>query len=134
MALVPVLAERPVISLIASPTMRCVQTLQPLSQHFGLAIVRSERVGPDGSLFDLLTADPRSLNGTVVCTHGELMEPLLEELRRRQTPILTERDDPDWLLSKGSAWHLTFDDRQFTGLRHEAPMPLPDCAVHASSE
>ena len=134
-ALASALDDVSVTRLMASPTRRCVQTLQPLSAHVGLDIDLSARLGPEGSLIDTLENDWTSLLGSVLCTHGELMRPLLGQIRARQTPIVTERDDEDWLLTKGSAWHLELDETgRVVELRHVAPLPLPNCAAHWSSD
>ena len=69
-ALASALDDVSVTRLIASPTRRCVQTLQPLSAHVGLDIDHSPRLGPEGSLIDIVENDWTSLLGSVLCTHG----------------------------------------------------------------
>jgi phosphohistidine phosphatase SixA len=90
-ALAPVLEDLSVRRLIASPTKRCVQTLQPLAAHLELGIERSKRLSPDGSVLDMLDSEWPSLHGSVLCTHGELMRPLLERVRERQVTIVADR-------------------------------------------
>ena len=133
--LAPALDDVSVTRLIASPTRRCVQTLQPLAAHIGLEIEHSPRLGPEGSLIDMLENDWTSLLGSVLCTHGELMRPLLGQIRAQTTPIVAERDDEDWLVTKGSVWQLALDAAgRVVELRHVAPLPLPNCAAHWSSD
>ena len=134
-ALAAVLDAVAVQRLIASPTKRCVQTLQPLAAHLQLEIEHSDRLGPEGSVMDMLHSEWPSLLGSVLCTHGEVMRPLLEHVRRQRVPIVADREDEDWLLTKGSAWHLALDqDGHVIELHHEAPLPLPNCALHWSSD
>jgi phosphohistidine phosphatase SixA len=133
-ALVPLLAGSGVRRLMSSPTMRCTQTLGPLSQRVQLAIEDSDRLGPDGSLVPLLEREWASLAGTVMCTHGEVMLPLLDRVRAQHTRIVGAGLEDEWLLAKGSAWHLSFDgDGRIVELRHEAPLPLPQCGAHPDS-
>lgn len=133
-ALVPLLAGAGVRRLVTSPTVRCTQTLQPLSRQIHVAIERSDLLCPDGSVLDLLEREWASQSGTVICTHGEVMLPLLARVRAQGARIVGERLDDEWLLTKASVWHLTFDEEgRVIELRHEAPLPLPDCGVHADS-
>ena len=83
---------------------------------------------------DMLHSEWASLLGSVR-THGEVMRPLLEHVRRQRVPIVADREDEDWLLTKGSAWHLALEqDGHVVELHHEAPLPLPNCALHWPSE
>jgi phosphohistidine phosphatase SixA len=135
LALAPVLADRPVRRLISSPMRRCRQTLEPLSERLRMEIETSDLLLPDGSIADLLGNDGDTSGDAVVCTHGELMRPLLAHARARQVPIVSQRGDDEWLMMKGSAWHLTFDgDGLLVELRHEAPLPITNCIPHASSD
>ena len=114
---------------------RCTQTLEPLSIRLRQAIETSDQLRPERSVVDLLRAEWSTLDGVVLCTHGELMRPLLAEVTDRNVPIVAQARDEEWLLSKGSAWHVTLDgDGALVELRHEAPLPLLACAAHASSD
>jgi phosphohistidine phosphatase SixA len=135
-ALAPALAGHAVRRLLSSPTARCTQTLQPLAARLGAEVERCDALGPDGSLLPWVAGDGPALAGTVLCTHGELMLPLLVQIRAAGIPVVADRaDDDEWLLSKGSAWRLTFDDHgRIVALHHEAPLPLPECGAHLTSE
>jgi phosphohistidine phosphatase SixA len=134
-ALADTLASASVQYLVASPTKRCIDTLRPLAARLQLDIETTDSVGPGGSIEELI-ADERALpSGTVVCTHGELMRPILEHVQADLIPIRAEHDDDEWLLSKGSAWRLVVDPHgDVTELTHVAPLPLPDCGGHADSD
>ena len=121
--------------LVASPMKRCIDTLAPLAARLKLDIEPTERLGPDGSIEELL-GDERALpSGTVVCTHGELVRPVLKHIQADLVPIHAERDDDEWLLSKGSAWRLVIDpDGDVIEMTHVAPLPLTHCGGHADSD
>ena len=134
-ALADALADTSVRRLVASPTKRCIDTLGPLAACLRLEIELSDELAPGGSIERLVDDRCPSMPGTVLCTHGELMRRLLARLRAEHVPIHAEHGHDDWLLSKGSAWRLTVDaDGDITELSHVAPLPLPDCAAHATSD
>lgn len=103
--------------LCASPTRRCRQTLEPLSGLTGLAVhdLRALAAGGNPSKLAKLLRDlPR---GAVLCTHGEVMEPLLDLLRAGGVTVQGATSD-DELLRKGSLWRL---DRRAATLTWWAP-------------
>lgn len=83
--------------LASSPYVRCVQTLEPLAQALG------QEVEPDAALAE--GADPsRALtllrdSGAVVCTHGDVIEAVLDALRGRGLKV--EGGDG---MKKGAFW------------------------------
>ncbi len=106
-------------ALISSPFVRCVQTLQPLAESRGIAIatddVLTEGAGFEGAL-DLLTNLP---DGSVLCSHGDVIPETIGALARRGCEIVGE---PDW--RKASVWQLRRAD---DGTVHEATAwPPPD--------
>lgn len=88
--------------LISSPYLRCVETLQPLAERIDSAVRADPRLGEDmgfeGAL-ELLTDAP---DGTVVCSHGDVIPATIAALERRGCRILTEAD---W--RKATVWVLT---------------------------
>lgn len=91
-------------SLVSSPSVRCVQTLEPLAVRLGHAIVRdfrlAEGAGFAGAL-ELLTSLP---DGSVLCSHGDVIPETIDALVRRGCKILGE---PEW--RKASVWQLHRD-------------------------
>ena len=57
----------------------------------------------------LAQLDEEALANAVLCTHGEVMRPLLH-LRRRHVAIIGAPGRRGWLLSKGTAWQLDIGD------------------------
>jgi phosphohistidine phosphatase SixA len=114
-------------ALRSSPPQRCVATLEPLGRALGLSVGIDPllRSASGDALVELL-ADPSSA-GTVLCTHGEVMEPALPVLR---TAGVTVDADDHALLLKGAAWRL--DPRPAGGwhLALVVPIPVTTCPHH----
>ncbi len=87
--------------LVSSRYVRCVQTLEPLAERLGLRITDDDRLiegaGFLGAL-DLLDEVP---DGTVLCSHGDVIPETIDALVRRGMEIDTP---PDW--RKASVWEL----------------------------
>jgi phosphohistidine phosphatase SixA len=114
--------------LLSSPTRRCMDTLQPLAVRLGLSIEVDIRLCPQYGhvpLIDIIR-DPLS-DGTVVCSHGEAMKPLLSEFRQQHLSVVGGEPEGRLLL-KGVAWELDVADPP--RLRLHAPVPVGDCPKH----
>ena len=110
--------------LISSPTRRCEQTLQPVAELTGLPITTSVALAPTSSWRDLVgRLDDQTFAGTILCTHGELMRPILRVLRLRGALINRDPASRARLLTKGSAWELTIDadSGDIESFRHVMP-------------
>ncbi len=98
--------------LISSPIVRCVQTLEPLATKLGVAIAvdnaLAEGAGFSGALA-LLSTLP---DGSVLCSHGDVIPETISALTRRGCVVIGE---PDW--RKASVWQLLRGD---DGSVHEA--------------
>lgn len=120
------LADRlaPLVSgdLVSSPSLRCIETLQPLAEHRAehlAGAVRAdhrlaEGMGFEGAL-QLLGELP---DGSVICSHGDVIPDTIDALQRRGCRILTE---PDW--RKASVWVLT---RTVDGITQAEVWPPPE--------
>jgi 8-oxo-dGTP diphosphatase len=90
-ALVEILAPFAINSVLSSPYLRCVQTVQPLAAARGLKVQKTPNLatgrGLDGMLE--LLAEPR-LGDAVLSTHADLVWALVEELVRRRVPMESE--------------------------------------------
>ena len=100
-------------ALLSSPYVRCVQTLEPLAEMSGLTIEiehRLEEYQPLEPMLELLRTAP---NGSVLCTHGDLIPAALDALRNSGTQIRTKPDyrkSTVWLLKRnkhGNIVHAT---------------------------
>ena len=87
--------------LLSSPYLRCVQTLQPLAARLGHDVETDERLAEDTGFtgaIDLLHSAP---DGSVLCSHGDVIPDTIGALQRRGCRI---DGAPDW--RKGSVWAL----------------------------
>jgi phosphohistidine phosphatase SixA len=120
-ALVALLGRR-VTRIVTSPAVRCIQTVTPFAEVLGVDIELWPRIGPDGLSSDLsMCFVDDAFDGAVVCTHGELLQPLAErvDISRLARGQKIKRDT---LLTKGSAWRLHIDPTgNVTKLTHLVP-------------
>ena len=103
-------------AIFSSPLVRCVQTVEPLAEALDLKINKRDWLGVGA---DLREAERRlrKLRGhVVVCTHGELIGPLIRRLAEEDVPL-----DGDLRWPKGSIWHLKTKKQRFVSGRFEQP-------------
>ena len=123
MGLVDTVEETPIRRLVSSPALRCVQTLEPLASHTGSSIETNELLAPDGDARTVLERLRDGLGDAVLCTHGEVMRPLLRHVRRHHVPIIGDPGGRGSLLVKGVLWRLDIaDDGSITELHAFAPI------------
>lgn len=95
--------------LLSSPTVRCVATLEPYARLHRTVVVRRPELLP-GRIADAAALTRRMLAaGGVLCTHGEVIEPLLEAL------AVDRLTAPSGSSAKGSVWVLEQADERVTG-------------------
>lgn len=102
-------ARLPPGRLLASPYVRCVETLQPTADRVGAHIELIDALAeghPWEAVLDLVTGVP---DNTVLCTHGDIIPAVITALERRGTEI---RTTPDW--RKAATWVLERDDGRVT--------------------
>ncbi len=106
-------------TVLSSPSVRCVQTLEPLAKVLGVEVVvdlkLAEGTGFEGAL-ELLATTP---DGTVLCSHGDVIPETIGALERRGCVIVGE---PEW--RKASVWQLHRGDDG--AIREATAWPPPD--------
>jgi phosphohistidine phosphatase SixA len=108
------LGEKPVLRLVSSPAVRCLETLEPLAVALDLPIETTNLLaeGADGeSAVDLLL----SLVGShpiACCTHGDVLFEVVDAISRSGVPLDGPRAVP-----VASTWVLDVDGGQFVGGR-----------------
>ena len=111
------LGDHDIARLVASPFVRCVQTLEPLGKVLGLTVEADERLaegaGAAGAL--AVAAEVRD-TGAVLCSHGDVIPDLLEHLQARGAKL---KDELRW--QKASTWVLTWDGHELTKGRYIPP-------------
>lgn len=116
--LVAQLAGRPIAQILSSPAARCRQTVQPLADQRRLAVRTDAALAVDADVdraVELLLDG--NTDGVVLCTHRELIAPLLARLREHGAPV---NDQVTWL--KGSVWLLETADGAITNATYLPPV------------
>jgi phosphohistidine phosphatase SixA len=105
--------------LVSSPYLRCIETLQPLAARIDGAVRADERLAEDTGFEGALAVLGELPDGSVLCSHGDVIPETIGALQRRGCRIVT---DPDW--RKASVWVITRDpDGEFA---EAAAWPPPD--------
>jgi len=102
-ALVDQFADVTISRVLSSRYLRCRQTVEPLAEHVGLPIEEHSALLETADLEDLWSLIETLIGApgdVVMCTHGNLIGPVIDRLHRRGVPI----DSPDRDCSKGSTW------------------------------
>ncbi len=111
------LADAGVTRLLASPFVRCVQTLEPLADVLGLKVEPDPRLSEgQGSAGPLSVAKEVRDTSAVLCSHGDVIPDLLEALLASGTRI---KDELRW--QKASTWVLTWDGDQLAKGKYLPP-------------
>ena len=88
--------------ILSSPLVRCVETVQPLADVLGL-MVEPHPALAEGALIEDSWALLEALAGdedAVLCSHGDVIPPLLGRLERRGIPV----QGAGHHVAKGSVW------------------------------
>jgi 8-oxo-dGTP diphosphatase len=115
-ALATMLAGEPIDKILSSGYLRCVQTVVPLGASRKLPVepVKELEEGAGGDSVLRLVQKFRGRN-IVLCTHGDVMEELLEGLIAQG---LLQRARAN--MEKGATWVLEEKDGKITGARYLA--------------
>ena len=117
-ALVDVFEPFPISAVYSSPYLRCVQTVQPLAKALKLPLKQTPSLGEGKGLSGAmqLMGDTK-LKRAVLCTHGDIMWELVEELVKRKVARAGEGG-----YDKGATWVVEVDDGSFVKARY---IPAP---------
>jgi 8-oxo-dGTP diphosphatase len=114
------LGDRPMGRVLSSPAERCLQTVEPLAGRLGRVVEPSRALGVDGTgtgVLELLTSP--ALERAVLCTHGEVIGKVFDELQAAGVEL---SDPPRW--PKGSTWILQLDAGHGWQGRYLEPLAL----------
>ena len=104
-------------ALFSSPYIRCMQTLGPLSIATGLMVSPHELLAEGVNFIDTVEWMHGLPDGTVMCSHGDVIPEVISALERRGMEVSGFRDS-----RKGSVWVLDRRDGIFVG-GHAWPPP-----------
>lgn len=95
-----------VTAIYSSPYLRCVQTVEPLARAHKLSVKQSPDLQEGRGVTGLYVFfNDQDLDDVVLCTHGDLVWELVEDLtNRRVLPAFREQFD------KGSTWVVEVED------------------------
>ncbi len=111
------LADAGPTRLLASPFLRCVQTLRPLGDALGIEVGADARLAEGrGAAGALAIAKEVSDTSAVLCSHGDVIPDLLDALLASGTKL---EDELRW--QKASTWVLTWDGDQLATGRYLSP-------------
>jgi 8-oxo-dGTP diphosphatase len=119
--LLPLVAAQPGAVLLSSTYLRCLQTLEPLAARLHSRVLADDRLTEGAGFEGVLEMIETIPNGSVMCSHGDIIPAVMAALERRHTNITSE---PDW--RKGSVWVL---DRRGDHIETATVWPPPDVAV-----
>lgn len=108
--------------VISSPARRCVQTVAPLADRYGLTVEIDAALATDGGkaaleLCHRLAASGHDDDDVVLCTHREVLEVLLPRLARDSGRKLGHRPPG----AKGGAWLLRFHAGRLQKVDYRSP-------------
>jgi 8-oxo-dGTP diphosphatase len=124
--LLPLVVPRPDAILLSSSYLRCLQTLEPLAARLHSRVLADDRLTEGASFEGVLDMIESIPNGSVMCSHGDIIPAVIAALERRHTNITTE---PDW--RKGSVWVL---DRRGSHIETATVWSPPDVASKIQTE
>jgi phosphohistidine phosphatase SixA len=114
------LEDYPVERILCSPTVRCQQTVEPLARDRLLRVEPLAALGVEASAAEVPGVFwDHELRDTVLCTHGETIGRLLEQL---VADGLVFAGSPQW--PKGSTWLLQRHGRRQVRARYFPPLEL----------
>lgn len=79
-------------ALLSSPYLRCVQTLEPLSESIGQPVQIHEALTEGASFENTLALLKSVADNTVLCSHGDVIPAAIDALLRRGLLLTTEPD------------------------------------------
>lgn len=96
-------------AVVSSPSLRCVQTVQPLASVLRVEIGEDERLAEGSDFEGALALIGELPEGSVLCSHGDVIPDTIAALQRRGCQIVGE---PQW--RKAAVWVLRRVDGQIT--------------------
>ena len=119
-ALVPnlleVLGEERRVMVLSSPWVRCCQTVEPLASALGVTLEQSEALGEGMGRKALDLLSELTEQTAVLCTHGDIVEEVLDQLRHGGVDLGRKPVFP-----KGSTWVLHERDREIREAQYIPP-------------
>jgi 8-oxo-dGTP diphosphatase len=101
------LAGARITRILSSRYQRCIETVMPLAERLGQSIEPHDALCEEADVEDMWDlVESRVADDVIVCSHGNLIAPLLDRVLRRGAVI----DAAEWTCHKGSIWRLENDE------------------------
>lgn len=106
--LVAVLGGAGVTRILSSPSVRCVQTVEPLARRLRLEVEETDALAEGARAEEVVDLARRLVRDDtpVLCTHGDVIPTLLDALAESDRLPLPE----GYPCAKGSTWRLEADE------------------------
>jgi phosphohistidine phosphatase SixA len=116
--LVSVLGSSPISEIWSSPYLRCVQSVEPLAKARKLKVQETRHLAEGARLKGAyrFIEDP-DLDDTVLCTHGDVIMELVDDLIRRRIVKASQA-----AYDKAATWAVEVEDGSPVGARY---IPAP---------
>jgi broad specificity phosphatase PhoE len=109
--------EREIRRIVSSPYVRCRQSVEPLASARRLPVELSDALTEGALVVETLRLIEKvSDQPTVLCSHGDVIEALLDHLREQRVPLKGGKHLP-----KGSTWAFDVEDGTIVAGRYEPP-------------
>jgi 8-oxo-dGTP diphosphatase len=120
--LITLFGEAALTALISSPHLRCVQTLEPLSEAWRMPVATSDALAEGANVSDAteLMLSAAAAGPAALCTHGDVMTGVVRRLL--DSGVRLRGDQAEF--KKGSTWVLKARDGEFVSARY-LPPPKP---------
>jgi len=97
------LAPAGVTRILTSRYIRCVETVTPLAERTGVGIEIHDALAEEADVEQSwLLLEELASTTAVLCSHGNILTPLLDRVHRRGAEI----EAVEWSCHKGSVWRL----------------------------
>jgi phosphohistidine phosphatase SixA len=116
--LLEVLADYEIHRILSSPSVRCVETVHPLAKDRRLDVDETRDLAEGSTHLALALVRAYASIPACMCSHGDVIPWVLEELARRDGVDL----GPEPKCAKGSTWALEFDGGRCVSANY-APSP-----------
>ncbi len=110
------LADKPIDLIVSSPFTRCLDTVEPLAEKLGVEIETSDALAEGARLSQALRLFEKVQDREVVlCTHGDVMQDLLDHFGRHGVKLRDHR------MEKGSIWEFDVEGDAVRRARYVPP-------------
>lgn len=110
--------------VLSSPAVRCVATVEPFAVRHGRKVAFSDALAEGGPVEPLLVLLEQAPDGTILCTHGDMLKAVITRLSSGETQIV---EPASW--RKGVVWALTREGSCFS----QAQVILPEQQTQPSA-